>query len=46
MSAGEGCEAAVSANTRMGGRFPLKLNGSFHKSYIMPVILREVKHGA
>ena len=51
VSAGGGCEAAVTARTRCGwamlkecgewlyGRFPLKLKGAVYKSYIRPAIL-------
>ena len=50
-SAGGGCEAAVTAITRCGwvklrefgellyGRFPLKLKGAVHKSYVRPAML-------
>ena len=52
VSAGGGCEAAVTARTRCwciklkecgelqcGRKFPLKLKGDVHKSYIKPAIL-------
>ena len=52
MSAGGGCEAAVTAITRCwwakfreygellyGWRFPLKLKGAAHRSYVRPAIL-------
>ena len=51
VSAGWGCEAAVTARTRCGwvkfrecrellyGRFPLKLKGAVCKSYVWPAML-------
>ena len=51
VSAGGGCEAAVTARTRCGwvkfwecgellyGRFPLKLRGTVYRSYVRPEIL-------
>ena len=51
MSAGGGCEAAVTARTKRGwvkfreccelqyGRFPLLLKGSVYWSYVSPAIL-------
>ena len=58
MSAGGGCEAAVTARTRYewakfresgellyGRRFPLKLKGAVHKSYVRPAILYESEIG-
>ena len=51
VSAGRGCEAALTARTRCGwvklrecgellyGRFPLKLKEAIHTSYVRPAIL-------